>query len=298
MGKEVKRPKDVDWQKRIINERRVKFNHKLADSYLCLPAFQDIEREISNEHVEHLTKSMENGSFLVHQAAISIAVCGWDNAERKLNGQHISWARSYYENNKYDVKTEDEYRQLYACFDRNRVRTVSHLAKMALYGTPEYENVKKSIIPYLTSAARFWRFGASRVKSDEVYKALRYEFPEIGRLAAELVTYVRNMQQNHLRRAPVIAAMMESLKCAKATAMEFWTVMVDGIFKSKTDPAKILHDYLHRTTVGSRITTTERKTVSGEEMFNVCVACFNAYKGNMQLTKTPPGKRTSRVIAR
>lgn len=307
MSAKQKQPKEIDWQKRIISERMVKFDHKLADMYLCLPAFQEIEREISNDHVEHLTLAMANGSFLVQQAVMSIAACGWDGKDRKLNGQHISWARSYYDKKNYEpklkviryaVQTEDEYRQLYACFDRNRVRTASHLAKMALFGTPEYEGVKKSIIPYVTSGARFWKFGGSRVKADEVYKALRYEFPEVGRLAAELVTYVRNMQQHHLRRAPVVAAMMETLKCSKPTAMEFWTVMTDGIFKSKTDPAKILNDYLHKTTVGSRVGSSDRKSVSGEEMFNVCVACFNAYKAGMQLTKTPPGKRTSRVAAR
>ena len=119
MSKETKKPKEVDWQKRIVSERMIKFDHKLADLYLCMPAFQEIERDINNEHVEHLSLATANGSFLVQQA-----------------------------------------------------------------------------------------------------------------------------------------------------------------------------------TVGSRSNASDRKIVSGDEMFNVCVACFNAYKGGMPLSKTPPGKRTNRVVAR
>jgi hypothetical protein len=297
----------INWQKRIISERKASFTKLLAEYYLSLEEFRDIEREVSDEHVASLVRAMETGQFMNAQAVISIAVCGWDKKERKLNGQHISWARSYVERAnykpfikvvRYKVDTEDEYRLLYKNFDRNRVRTAAHLAKMALFDTPEYEGIRKSTIQYLCAGAKFWRFHQERIKSDVVHNALRYEFPDIGRTTGELLSYVISQQAYHLKRGPVIAAMMETIKAAKSKAVEFWNMIIEGLFQSKTDPPKLLADYLHRTVLGSRSNVGTRQQVSSEEMFNVCIGCWNAYRAGKRLTKTPPGKRAQRLVAR
>jgi len=279
----------------------------LADYYLSLEEFRDIEREVSDEHVGTLVRAMETGQFLAAQAVMSIAVCGWDKKARKLNGQHISWARSYLEIPKYQpsirvvkyrVDTEDEYRQLYKNFDRNRVRTAAHLAKMALFDTPEYEGIKKSVIQYLCAGAKYWKFHNERVKADKVHEALRFEFPEIGRAVAELLAYLNAQQAYHLRRSPVVAAMMETVKAAKTKAIEFWNTLIEGLFSSKSDPAKVLSDYLHRTVLGSRGASNNKTQVPAEVMYNVCIGCWNAFRAGRKLVKTPPGKRTQRLVAR
>jgi len=282
------------------------FTKKLAESYLNLPAFNDLEREVSDSHVETLMLAMKSGLFLNRQAVMSIAFCKWDNTFRKLNGQHISWARFSLPDNveyvdkirvlKYEVRTEDEYRQLYACFDRNRVRTPSHLGKMGLFGTPEYEGVKKSIFPYVIAGAKFWYFGGDKVRIDNVIEVLRTKIKAEGRIAADIVTEARSQHHYHLQRGPVVGAMLETLNKSKDKAVEFWNKLIVGLFQARTDPAKVLSDYLHRTALGSA-GDSHRTLVRSEDMYNVCVSCFNAFKQGMPLTKTPPGKRSARVRA-
>lgn len=283
------------------------FTKKLAEAYLNLPAFNELEREISDSHVEALMSAMKGGRFLNKQAVMSIAYCEWDKLSRKLNGQHISWARWSLPDDikyaakirvvKYKVRTEDEYRKLYACFDRNRTRTTAHLGKMGLFGTPEYEGIKKSIFPYIIAGAKFWYFGAEKTRIDDVITALRTKIKIEGRIAAEIITDARNNQLYHLQRGPVVGAMMETLNKSKEKAAEFWNKLIVGLFQSRTDPAKILSDYLHRTTLGSTKGDSRRTPVYGEDMYNVCVSCFNAFKSGMPLTKTPPGKRSARARA-
>jgi hypothetical protein len=137
-----------------------------------------------------------------------------------------------------------------------------------------------------------------KVKPDVVHHALRFEFPEIGRVTGELLAYLNSQQAYHLRRSPVVAAMMETIKAAKTKAIEFWHTLIEGLFSSKSDPAKILSDYLHRTVLGSRGVQGNRQQVPAETMYNVCVGCWNAHRAGRKLTKTPPGKRSQRLVAR
>jgi len=308
MAKKRRRRVSIKWSTRVVSDKMLAFNMRLAAYYNGLLSFK-VERPLDRGHVNWLELSMRDGTFLTHQAVISIAVCAWDKKERKLNGQHIANARLQLGNGaklpkvrvvKYNVRTEDEYRQLYICFDRSKSRTASHLAKMLIYGSSVYMDVPLKRIPTLTAGARWWWFGSKRVKIEEVCDAMCHDFPKVGKDVADVLEYIvirAGTSRGLFLRQPVVAAIFETVQANSMIAREFWVTMVDGLFRTLTHPAKMLREFLLTTIIGHRVAVSNLASVSNIEMFNYCVGCFNAFHAGSTLTKAPNYKRADRLKA-
>jgi len=295
----------INWSTHRVKKMAVMFTAALAQDYNGLPAFA-IERPLDKSYVAELVAAMEGGQFLTEQAALSIAVCAWDGKERKLNGQHIANARMLCNGAikfpkidviRYQVKTVEEYRNLYIYFDSGKNRTASHKAKMLLYATPEYQGIAKYVFPILAAGAKIWHF-KQRVYVPEVCYALRYEFPTIGRDVAELLSYAYSIsdtaQMKLFKRSPIIAAMFETCRVDSVVAREFWTTMLGADFSGVGDVRSQLRDYLSRSAIGyTKFTQSDR--VSLVDMYNFCIACFKAFRAGGTVTKAPKSLRGERL---
>ena len=288
----------------IISDRMVEFTHKFATWYAELPKFEG-ERKINQDKAENLRKQMFEGKWSEGHGEISVAVFP-DGTTFRLNGQHRCWARFLLDDENfkpkmrlvtYRVKDNDDYRKLYIRFDNpstHQVRSSSHLVQMALFGTEEFANVSKAACAKVAMGYKFWQYGANnagrKASIERICDELRGEANARARNAAEIIGSILANKKSvgHMARAPVYGAIFETFKYV-TKAREFWQTVIDGLFDKKTDPAKILNDYLHRTGLGNKCRTREvTKLATADEMYNVCIRCFNFWVTGRPLSKTPP----------
>jgi len=289
---------------KILEDRMIPFTFAFAVWYHELPKIRG-ERNINDGRAANMTALMRERKWSEGHGEISVAQFP-DGTIYRLNGQHRCWARFEFGDNdfqpmirfvKYAVQDMDEYRDLYILFDNPNTdgnRSPAHLIKIALYGTVEYEGVNSTTCNKVSQGYKNWMYGfnnASRkVTIAQLCKELRHEYNSRGRAAAAIVGQIAaSSLLKHLNRAPVFAAIFETLKYP-THASEFWQSVIDGLFVKRTDGTKVLSDYLHRTGLGNRQRNKEvTNLVAPDEMYNVCIKCFNASATGKALTKTPPG---------
>jgi hypothetical protein len=289
---------------KIVKDEMVPFTRQFAEWYCELPKF-DAERSITQKRAVSLQEQMRDSKWTEGHGEISVARFP-DGALRRLNGQHRCWARFTLEDENfkplirfviYAIKDEDEYRALYIRFDNPNthfVRSSAHLIHMALYDTEEFEGVSKEVCTNLARGYRGWQHGFNNAQRkcpiEQIAEKLRGEYNLRAKHAAEIIVIIVNNKKalSHLARAPVFSAIFETMKYV-SRAREFWTRVIDGLFDRKNDPAKILSDYLYRTGIGNKVRTRDViKIATLDEMYAVCVKCFNFHKNGKGLTKTPP----------
>jgi hypothetical protein len=108
----------------LATMKTVPFTLKLAKRFINMEASVS-ERGLKARHVESLLRDAKAGKFLCTEVSLASCICGWDGKERRLNGRHVAWMRTYMPASwrpkirveKYTVETEDDFRQLYSTFD-------------------------------------------------------------------------------------------------------------------------------------------------------------------------------------
>ncbi len=297
----------------VVHDRTVPFTEKVALHYLDLESFAG-ERASMDSHVAFLASEMEKGNFLMKDAGISIAVCEWDGKERKLNGQHSCWARlempltwqPALRVTKYRVSSEDNYRTLYARFDRNKPRTAAHITNISLVGTPEFHNCSSSILKMVSQGFKFWKASDNGIDTKDpeaVAVALRSERFNIvaHRVIPRLQAISGRSEFRFMKRAAVYAAMMESFSKFKTISDNYWEKVMYGLnFENAGDPGKICRDYLMShgmRTDGSNV-QSQTQIATGADLFDTCVMCFNDFKAGKARRVAPRTKRNKRAIAK
>ena len=284
----------------------------LAEWYLDLEGFAG-ERAVRPSWVGKLTKRMSGGTFLYEKASLDYAVCGWDGKERKLNGQHTCRARILVDGKlngerpridifRWDIKTKDDYRALYANLDRGAPRTRAHITSISLIGTPEFGGYPKSSLSLLTQGFGFWKYGTrarSNVEPEEVANDLRSNHADISNRVLPFITAcLNNKPYRFMKRAPVIAALFETFSKKPRKSHQFWTKVQEGLnIRSTRDPAKILREWLGVTAIRADSSTTSASATS-EQMYNACVSCFNAHSAGKKIGNIPRTKRGTRLKAK
>jgi len=241
---------------RVLSDSKVELTKELAQEFIEMPAFIG-ERPLRDSHVDYLVDQAKSGAFIPTQGSISTCICGWDGQERRLNGQHTCWMRSYMPDNwpcrlqviKYRVETENDFRKLYSSIDRGAPRTNGHIVNARLYGTSEFDGISKDVIKMLATGLRLWRFGdpggtGERPTVDRIASTMQGEHLGISLKVAELIRLLGIAERHpgrtgdHMRRGAVIAAMFATSDKNHSSSIEFWRTVVDGIsISSVTRPA-------------------------------------------------------------
>lgn len=294
----------------ILSDELVPFTRELAEWYLSLPKF-DGERKIDKDHSGRIVKLMESGKWTEGQGEISVAQFP-DRTVFRLNGQHRCSARvALGDDNfvplirlvKYRVTDIDVYKDLYRRFnnpDYDKSRTSGHFAMLDLYGAPGFDGISKRACMCLAQGYRYWIAGrfsntGRTVTTDEVITGLRNEHMGLAYKVAKIIQMFLDGGNTltHLKRAPVFSALFETCKFPNI-ASAFWTKVAEGLFNNKNDPAMVLNGYLMRTGLGNKNRARNvTQLATQDEMYAVCVRCFNAHHAGKMLTKSPPssGKR-------
>lgn len=281
---------------KIVFDKTVDFTMDLARVFIEMPEFTG-ERALRTEHVDTLTKHAKNGTFLTNEACLVDCICKYENGRiRRLNGHHTSWMRTYLpedwtpkiRHRRYEVETEDEFREIYSLIDRNAVRTPGHVTQSRLYDTARWQGISKRALTYTKNGLAYWLWGhdpyqRQRHKVDEIISLMDTEHYT---LCHEVATFCNAIGTNEafLKRACVMAAILATFAKAKNDAQKFWTDVRTGVgITDMHDPRKTLRDYLQRFRVLGANSFDKANQTPAENMYKGCLYAWNAWRRNEKL---------------
>jgi hypothetical protein len=157
-----------------------------------------------------------------------------------------------------------------------------------LGGQTGFENVSARMLHRLASGFSLWAPTGQALLDPDVQAVLMLGDYRV--LCAKVANF---MQQNcsssataHMRRSPVVAAMLETFKKAPIKAEEFWLAVGNSVgFSSAYDPRLVLRNELNRHALQARTTsvTTQGRSVSVEKMYQWCIYAWNAWREGREL---------------
>ncbi len=284
---------------RVLAERKEPFTEKLAVKLLELDTFIG-ERPLRESHVQFLLQEAKRGRFLNNITNLASCVCLWDGKERRLNGQHTCWMKTFMDDKqwappvtvlRFEAKTEDDFRALYASFDRGTPRSNANVVDSRLLGTTEFAHVSKRNLSSLASGLRIW-LSPPTVRSlsvDEIIDQMQTKHYKLVMQVAQFLETITPQSAAHLyRRAPVVGAMFATFDKAAADSVTFWTVVRDG-GADQDHPAACLMKWLLRCAINSTDSTASGLKVGREEMYKCCVNAWNVYRrgDKLKIIRTP-----------
>lgn len=302
---------------RVIEERRVTLSKKFAEFILGMKEVPG-DRPLVDDHVEDLMRHMIRRTFLYENHVIASVLCKEDNQEYRVNAQHTCWAAYELEDKgiqvahgksryiRYEADTMDDVRQLYSLYDRLRGRTRANVAISNLFDTPEFAGFGSALLSRLVAAYSFWKwdtaFARSKHDANEVAHLMRTDDLVTCRHVASFAHERGSLSKpdhQHFRRAPVMAAMLETFSVAPSKAEEFWDATVTGLKLDATTDAR--YQLRQRLSTSATATGSSDKTrVAPETMYRWCIFAWNAYRRGdpVHQLRAPLGTARPKAIAR
>ena len=286
-----------------LMSRRIKsISPETAEAILTANVY-DGQRPIKERHVRILSDAMEKGLFTVGH--IAIAHQGWNGGDSMLaNGQHTCKAvinsditvKAVFE--EYNCKTPEDFALLYRQFDNNATRSLSDVAlpeakALGIKWSKEIINRMLSGIGFLENHNSLSLHKNKRVESLKRYIAE-------GNAINDIISCVNSSESKHLRRSPVIAAMIVTFKKCTADAETFWEEVRDGENLKASSPTMKLRNYLlsTNTAFGRGVNAPAlNKAVGVREMYAKCIIAWNAYRrGDSTQLKFYANKETPKPV--
>lgn len=297
----------------ILESKEIDFTMQKAEELLRLPEFivggEAVDRNLGDAHVTRLLTAMKERCFRWEQVAIITCICDEKNggrpkgSEYRMNGQHTAHARIYYGEVeplrvrylRYQAKTLEDMRALYATIDAGRARTFKDKVNALLVGTPVFAGVCRTAVKNIASGYIFWQNGGDGSRSITVEAVVSvFKTGQLKHLDATskfLNAALKSDRMGKLifRRAQVAGAVLWTFDTAPQKAQQFWQPVLDGIGDKEVlergDPRLKLRDFLLTSAVKKG--RTERRIVTTEEMFRICINCWNAWRAGRLLPGTP-----------
>jgi hypothetical protein len=284
---------------RTVRSEIVPFTQELATKFIEMPTFIG-ERALYSRHVDKMVADAKNGKFLNMESGLASCTCEWDGVERRLNGQHTCWMRTYMPANwcpnirvtKYSAPSEEDFRELYCTFDSNAPRTPGQKTIAALRGSDGFKDITNArMLQDLKSALTLWvgaTSGNSRITFDDTMDMMKGKHHKVLiDVANYLQDFTFRSAPHMCHRAAVIAAMFSTFSKNISESTDFWNMVRDG--GNPSHPAVALNKYLHRTRVHKGQLERNYTRVSSEEMLRVCIVAWNAYrrKDELKILRTP-----------
>jgi hypothetical protein len=282
-----------------------------AEAFLELADFPG-DRKLQEPHVVFLARQMTAGTFRWEQ--VSLITCFWEGTEYRMNGQHTAWARltsklpdshrTPVQLLKYEAKTEQDMRQLYASIDRGKPRNMGNVVISYLAGREEFPDYTKSLLKKLCQGLALWKWESDEQRSlhtgDERAYLMLTEHHKLALSVGNFLKTSETADSKHMNRAPSTAAMFATFHKAPQIAAEFWRVVRDGVgIDRKEDPRHALRNYLMTTALAATSRAgPDVRIVTQEEMYRGCLLAWNQYRANKPLRQIRSHKIDSRPEVR
>jgi hypothetical protein len=170
-----------------------------------------------------------------------------------------------------------------------KARSTGNIVCSYLYDTPEWKGHSKSTLVKLAEALAFWLWEdeTSRGKRDGDDRAvlLQTTYYNLGQKVGQFLEQSKGVSAQHIRRRPVISAMLATFQKSAPVAVEFWSAVRDGTgFGSKNDPRLVLRNMLTTSAIcQGRGASDDKKSVSAEEVYRWCIYAWNASRRGDQV---------------
>lgn len=290
---------------KFVNERKMAFTHTAAVALLEMPEFPG-DRPLRPEHVIYLIGTMRRKTFHWEWCKLITCTCKQPafnqpaNAEFRMNGQHTAWARlempadetAHVSIMRYEAATVEDMRTLYASIDRNASRTKANVINSHLVGCNEFAEFPANLIRHTAEGLAVWKWQAATERSthdgDDIACLMKTKHLEVCQRVMRFLNTqglnIRHRDCSHIRRSPVMAAMIATFDKVPTIAPEFWLPVKDGVNLERTDdPRHKLRSEL-RASVVSMCGGKKAKRVSVEEMYRWCLYAWNAHREGRTLS--------------
>jgi hypothetical protein len=265
----------------LLSSGSVRFTKGLAERWLTLPEVNR-DRSLANGWVDTLVTAMERGTFLLE--LVQLASCDLEGTTYRINGQHCCWARldtkSISDGKvailKYEASDLESMAKLYASFDRGRHRVKTHVVSSYLGGEFDYLSQRMEQL-LVTGMSSLLQAGTQQkmFDGDEVATQMLGPWNVTCHHVAKMIPEVVTQETQHMRRAPVMAAMLATTNTNPDKAVEFWRAVANGLgFLTPDTPGLRLRNWLMTSSIqGSG--KGNRRQVRQEDMYRVCINLWN-----------------------
>ena len=286
----------------VLNPRR-------AERFLNMRAM-DGDRDVKTRLLNNYANKMRSEEPLFHPPTIATAILNYNGREEiRINGQHV--CLSVIQANKkliavrlrFACDTSEDLSRLYQQFDQG-------------YGTRSLQDFTRieartslnltwpiRICSLVVSAAAL-RTGKQNLTKEQKVALLKHNLDQ-----GNFVNYILNtsLSENltlsdvkHLKKAPIVLGMIFSWEKCQRVAEDFWIRVRDGEGLLKSDPTKLLRDFLMTATIniGRKTKFSDRQSVSPHEILYRIAVAWNGFrqKKKMKILKYYPTKNVPRFI--
>lgn len=266
---------------KIKPPKTFKLTPQAAKKLLQLNTYEG-QRPPSPTQLEDLKQRQRDG--LYHTAQVAVANLREGKRRLLLNGQKscmVAVEEGVTLNGvmtEFDCETMAEVARAFAQFDSNaRTPAQKYWAYACAAGLERYETLGRQAIGQITSALSLWHYyDEPRVQVDKRAELL-LTYTKLVRELHELL-YREKAKTAFLRRAPVMAAMLDGLNEEPEKAREFWSSVRSGAGLAADDPRLRLRDYLQTAKLGtSRRLGAGGVAVDQHGMLATCLDHWNAW---------------------
>jgi hypothetical protein len=281
---------------RLVKRETVELDDDLCDRILNL-AELPYDRGLKDLHVKKLIKAMESGTFRPEH--VILAICRFQGAEYRINGQHTCWARLYAKVPakyrcpanlyRYAATSENDMRLLYASFDRGLTRSKGVVVCSYLFDSELWQDITKGSIRLCSEGLGIWQWEKYHERqlrdADDRAFLLATDYQDVGLAVARFIQGCQASASRHILRGPVVGAMLATFQKSPVDATAFWTAIRDGIgFSEKTDPRLVLRNALTSVSIRQGAGARDgKKSASQEEMYRWCVYGWNAWRKGLPI---------------
>ena len=277
-------------QRKLVYDRLMPFTRKLAKKFTQMDAFIG-ERAIRSKWVNQLITEAKLGRFLGEESALISCKCGWDGAERRVNGQHTAHMRlnmpptwnPLVRVRQYYAKTDADFRAIYSIVDGGARRTSKEVVTAVLYGTADYSSMTTHQLSRLVMGIRLWKCSPAKTGPSihDILASMQTGTRDLAHEVNRFMLRIRADNAPHMHnRAAVMAAMFATFERSRKDATEFWTRVRDGGVDT-THPAQTLMKYLisvkvHASDRGDQL--RHKRAAPREIIYRACIEAWNAFR--------------------
>ena len=267
-----------------IERSRGRLGKQKAEKYLQFNTYEG-QRSLRSMRITELAKKLVDGRFTTARIAIVQPLNG--GTAVLVNGQHQCHAivnanvtvdmflETFFLDDEDDTTATAD---IYAQFDEGGLRSVADIAKpyAVAYGMGEWGNrAIGNIVGAL--AYREWGQNARHHTKDARAKLLGKYGPDARFL--HTVAWQDHDDTRHVRRVPVMVAMLATKAKSVADSAEFWGQVRDGELLKRTDPAHKLRYFLTNLAVGRGLrAANDNSRATWGEVIGKCYIAWNAYR--------------------
>ncbi|MDD5722682.1 MAG: hypothetical protein PHY29_02955 [Syntrophales bacterium] len=278
----------------LVQQKLVDLTPEMAENLLKINNYP-VQRPLRERHLKDIIKAIEEDRFVGGE--IATVKCFFDGGGNFLvNGQHQAEAVVRTGKTvsvvfkKFTVDSSEDLALLWQQFDHHAPRSLANDTHTEAYALGIQWPERISRLMVTGASLKEGKMDAS--KQEKVLLLKRYL-----RAGEAFAPLLEGDGARHLRRGPVVSAMLMTWEKNQEQCREFWSDVRDGENLKRSMAAYKLRDYLLSTNISRGMGARMSRSVTVREMLSKCIVAWNAYrKGESTALKYFPEKPVPKAV--